>query len=166
MNAMVTGLQGGKMSSSHAAETKIEFLDDPETVQKKIDRMPCEPGDVQSTVVLLLRDVLLPISQQRVESLQDSGTSWELDGNNKPRPFITEDAPQGTIFSIPAGSWGDSRHYTSFADIQNGFGKGEISPAVLKLAVTNAFNNLLGKIRAIYSESKEWQLVDKLAYPD
>jgi tyrosyl-tRNA synthetase len=166
MNAMVTGLHGRKMSSSHAAETKIEFLDDPETVQKKIDQIPCEPGDVHSTVMLLLRDVLLPISQQRVESLQDSGTSWELDGNDKPRPFITEDAPQGAILSIPAGFWGDSRHYTSFANIQNGIRDGEISPTALKLAVTNAFNSLLGQIRAIYSESKEWQLVDKLAYPD
>lgn len=166
MNVMVTGLHGGKMSSSHPAETKIEFLDDPETVQKKIDQISCEPGDVHSTVVLLLRDVLLPISQQRVESLQDIGTSWEVDVNNKPRPFITEDAPQGAIFSIPAGYWGDSRHYISFADIQNDFERGEIRPEALKLAVTNAFNKLLGPIRTIYSESEEWQSVDKLAYPD
>jgi tyrosyl-tRNA synthetase len=166
MNVIATGLHGGKMSSSLPAGTKIEFLDDPETVRKKIDQILCEPGDVQSTVVLLLRDVLLPISQQRVESLQDPGTSWELDVNDKPRPFVTEDAPQGAIFSIPAGSWGGSRHYTSFVDIRNDFGKGEIRPEALKLAVINAFNNLLGPIRAIYSESEEWQLVDKLAYPD
>jgi len=166
MNVMVTGLHGGKMSSSHPSETKIEFLDDPETVCRKIEQIQCEPDDIHSTVLLLLRDIIIPISQQRLESLRDTGTTWEADSNDKPRPFVTGDAPEGAIFSIPMGPTSDSRHYASFIDIQNGFISGAIGPKDLKSAVSDAFNKLLAPIRAIYTENKEWQTIDKFAYPE
>ncbi len=166
MNVMVTGLHGGKMSSSHSAETKIEFLDDAETVRRKIDQISCEEGDGKNPVLLILRDVIFPISLQRAESLAHEGATWEADPHNKPRPFITQDAPQGTVFSIAGGEGGIPRHYTSFDHLQDDFVRGDISTEALKAAVVGAFQALLDPIRAIYRDSQEWQAVDKLAYAD
>lgn len=103
MNIMVVGLDGLKMSSSKPAETKIEFLDDPETVRDKIFRAACPARQVTGNGVLgLLRDILIPISEQRVERLLGKtglnvheNTGSELDQ----RPFCNLGSPTGTIFT-------------------------------------------------------------------
>ncbi|RYO84817.1 hypothetical protein DL762_005478 [Monosporascus cannonballus] len=46
MNPMVPGLSGSKMSSS-VPDSKIEFLDDPETINRKVFNAPCEDGKVK-----------------------------------------------------------------------------------------------------------------------
>ncbi|EEB99298.1 hypothetical protein MPER_01047, partial [Moniliophthora perniciosa FA553] len=51
MNAMVPGLAGGKMSSSDP-NSKIDFLDPPEVVKKKIKLAFCEEGNVQENGIL------------------------------------------------------------------------------------------------------------------
>lgn len=51
MNPMVPGLAGGKMSSSEE-ESKIDLLDSPEEVKKKLKRAFCEPGKVEDNGVL------------------------------------------------------------------------------------------------------------------
>lgn len=51
MNPMVPGLSGGKMSSSEE-DSKIDLLDSPEAVKKKLKRAFCEPGKVEDNGVL------------------------------------------------------------------------------------------------------------------
>lgn len=61
MNPMVPGLTGGKMSSSEA-DSKIDLLDPPETVAKKIDGALCEKGNPEANGVLaFFHFVVLPI---------------------------------------------------------------------------------------------------------
>lgn len=49
--ATVPGLAGGKMSSSEE-DSKIDLLDSPEVVKKKLKRAFCEPGKIEDNGVL------------------------------------------------------------------------------------------------------------------
>ncbi|KAM7187845.1 tyrosine--tRNA ligase, cytoplasmic [Naviculisporaceae sp. PSN 640] len=169
MNVMVAGLDGLKMSSSKPAETKIEFLDDPETVHTKVFKAACPEQEVTGNGVLgLLRDVLFPISQQRAERLL--GKTGLYDDENggdasEQRPFCSPEAPAGTIFTIVTGDV-EEKHFATYEAIEAAYVAGQVQPEALKQAVVDSFNVLLAPIRASYAESSEWQEVDRLAYPD
>lgn len=47
----VPGLTGGKMSSSDP-DSKIDLLDSPEQVKKKLKKAFCEPGNIEDNGVL------------------------------------------------------------------------------------------------------------------
>ena len=78
MNPMVPGLGGGKMSSSDP-NSKIDFLDPPEVVRRKIKSAFCEEGNVEENgVISFVEAVLIPISQLRLERLHgDTGADSE-----------------------------------------------------------------------------------------
>lgn len=62
MNPMVPGLSGGKMSSSEES-SKIDLLDAPAVVHKKLRAAFCEPGNVADNGVLaFVRNVLFPLA--------------------------------------------------------------------------------------------------------
>ena len=61
MNPMVPGLQGAKMSSS-ADGGKVDLLDPPETVAKKIRKAFCEEGVVEGNGLLaFIRHIVFPL---------------------------------------------------------------------------------------------------------
>ncbi|EAU81616.1 tyrosyl-tRNA synthetase [Coprinopsis cinerea okayama7 len=165
MNAMVPGLGGGKMSASDP-NSKIDLLDPPEVVKKKIRAAFCEEGNIEENGVLaFVGAVLIPISQLR----KDHRAAAEKNGSSLddlPKPFVTDDAPADSVFSIARDEkWGGSLHYTDFAQIQADFKDKKIHPGDLKGAVTQYINNLLQPIRKVYEESEEWQKIADLAYP-
>lgn len=51
MYCIVPGLAGGKMSSSEE-DSKIDLLDSPTSVKKKLKKAFCEPGNVADNGVL------------------------------------------------------------------------------------------------------------------
>ena len=51
MNPMVPGLQGTKMSSSDA-DSKIDLLDTPAALKKKLKKAFCEPGNISDNGIL------------------------------------------------------------------------------------------------------------------
>src|SRR5215469_8117672 len=92
MNAMVPGLAGGKMSSSDP-NSKIDFLDSPELVRKKLKAAFCEEGNIEENGVLaFVKAVLIPISQLRLDRIK--GDSLLVEGTGDHKPFITDDAPE------------------------------------------------------------------------
>lgn len=163
MNQMAEGLGCKKMSSTGLANTKIEFLDSPESVNQKVDQAPCEQGQVAGNGVLgLLRDILLPIWEVKTDLLRDSGT--EIDSA---RVFCSRDAPVGAMFSIESSIDGtDAKHYSSYEDIERDFVGGQLTTTQLKKTVSSSFNILLAPIRERWFANTEWQAVDKLAYAD
>lgn len=64
MNPMVPGLEGGKMSASDP-DSKIDLLDDADTVKRKIKKAVCAPRDVseENGVLAFVKYVLWPISE-------------------------------------------------------------------------------------------------------
>lgn len=65
MNPMVPGLAGGKMSSSDP-DSKIDLLDTPEVVKKKLKKAYAVPKEVEGNgIVSFVEYVLLPVSALR-----------------------------------------------------------------------------------------------------
>ena len=170
MNRMVPGLGGGKMSSSDP-NSKIDFLDPPELVRKKIKSAFCEEGNTEENGVLsFVEAVLIPISQLRIERIQgNTGADSEegQDATGDQTPFVLEDAPEGTVFSIFRKSeHGGSLHYSNFDQLKEDFAAKKVHPKDLKTAVADAIVRLLTPIREAFESNEEWKAVEKLAYPD
>ncbi|KAF9004663.1 tRNA synthetases class I-domain-containing protein [Cyathus striatus] len=164
MNAMVPGLAGGKMSSSDP-NSKIDFLDGPDVVRKKIKAAFCEEGNVTENGVLsFVEAVLIPISELRLDRLK--GDEILEPGLGDQTPFVTEDAPGGSVFTVERDDkFGGNTHYSSFADLKKDFEEKELHPGDLKKAVINAINKLLAPIQQIFKDSEEWRNVEQLGYP-
>jgi tyrosyl-tRNA synthetase len=176
MNAMVPGLAGGKMSSSDP-DSKIDFLDPPDAVRRKIKKAFCEEGNVEDNGLLAFVDaVLIPISQLRLDhaavkvvgsdlvELQQGAAGANQEEQQK--PFALEGAPAGTVFSVSRDDkYGGPMHFSNYGALREAFEKREVHPKDLKAAVADALVNLLAPIRKRFEESKEWQEVTELAYP-
>lgn len=163
MNTMVPGLTGTKMSSSDA-KSKIDFLDSPEEVKKKIKDAVCVPGEVTGNGILaFLESVLLPIADLKRSMDQD-----------RKSPFATPEAPEGTLFSVIRKREKDTLHYSTYAEVVRdyqseepaGSGSFKLFPSDLKLAVTTAIQLLLAPIREVYDNDPEFQKANQMAYPD
>ncbi|KAF7512503.1 hypothetical protein GJ744_001438 [Endocarpon pusillum] len=166
MNEMLPSLVGGKMSSSDPPNTKIMFLDGPDTVREKIAQANCEAGDIEKNGILpMLKEVLIPISELRVERCMHDAES--LTATGYPRPFCSEDAPKGTVFSVEQGATDsrELRHYMSYSELQDDFLQKKLDPEALKTAVAGAINQLLSPIRSAYKENEVWRAADEMAYP-
>lgn len=161
MNGMVPGMNGSKMSSSDT-DSKIDFLDSPSEVAKKIKAAYCMEGVVEENGVLaFVGAVLMPIARVR-NGMMHKHT--QLDGQSQ--SFIPEEAPEGTLFSIMrADKFGGPLHYASFDDLVRDFKEKKLHPADLKPAVSSALNKLLEPVQKMLA-NEEFKKLKALAYPD
>lgn len=169
MNAMVPGLAGGKMSSSDP-DSKIDFLDPPDAIRRKIKKAFCEEGNVTDNGVLsFVEAVLIPISELRLErAVGKVANSDSPQGGSaeEQKPFVTEGAPTGTVFSVSRDEkYGGPMHFSTYDALKEAFEKRDVHPKDLKGAVADALVSLLAPIRKRFEENKEWQEVTELAYP-
>ena len=118
MNPMIRGLVGEKMSSSIAA-SKIDLLDDEETVKKKINKADCIEGDPNNGITALAQYLILVLKNDRKEK------------------FIVE---------RPA-KFGGNVEYSNYADLEKDFVSKKLHPMDLKNAVAKEINILLKKFR-------------------
>ncbi|KAK6622937.1 Tyrosine--tRNA ligase, cytoplasmic [Polyplax serrata] len=135
MNCMVPGLTGAKMSSSEE-DSKIDLLDSPESVKKKLKKAFCEPGNIEDNGVLaFVKHVIFPIYIQ----------------DNK--------------FIVPrSAEHGGNMEFDSYEAIEKSFAAQELHPGDLKLAVENYINKLLAPIRKAF-ETPELKKLTEAAYP-
>jgi tyrosyl-tRNA synthetase len=173
MNAMVPGLAGGKMSSSDP-DSKIDFLDPPDAVRRKIKKAFCEEGNVTDNGVLaFVEAVLIPISGLRLERAaikaanSDGPNGGSADGSaGEQKPFVSEGAPTNTVFSVSRDEkYGGPMHFSTYDALKEAFEKRDVHPKDLKSAVADGLVSLLAPIRKRFEENKEWQEVTELAYP-
>ncbi|MCO5583781.1 hypothetical protein L7F22_037695 [Adiantum nelumboides] len=164
MNAMVPGLKGSKMSSSDSG-SKIDFLDTPTDVKKKLKDAACIEGVVEENGVLAFaKAVLFPISRLRNESKTLDATPVEIKGLSK--PYVSADAPDGTLFSIVRpDKYGGSLHYATYEALEADYADKKLHPLDLKNGVADAINALLEPIQREFNESEEFRKVEELAYP-
>lgn len=135
MNPMVPGLAGGKMSSSEE-DSKIDLLDSPANVKKKIKRAFCEPGNVTDNGLLsFVKHVLFSIFKD--------GEGFE-------------------VFRKPEN--GGNLNFTKYEDLEKTFAANELHPGDLKTSVENYINRLLEPIRKAFDDDFHRQLTEK-AYP-
>lgn len=135
MNPMVPGLAGGKMSSSEE-DSKIDLLDSPANVKKKIKRAFCEPGNITDNGLLsFVKHVLFSIFKE--------GEGFE-------------------VFRKP--EFGGNLTFNKYEDLEKAFAAEELHPGDLKASVENYINRLLDPIRKAFEDDLHRQLTEK-AYP-
>ncbi|CAO3701044.1 unnamed protein product [Rhizopus stolonifer] len=138
MNPMVPGLAGSKMSASDP-DSKIDFLDSPKDVQKKIKKAFCEEGNITENGILsFVKFVWFPLKS--------------LNGN---KPTFTTIRPE---------QYGGNTVYEKFEDLEKDFAEKKVHPGDLKAGVIAAINELLEPIRKAW-ENPEFQKLAELAYP-
>jgi len=135
MNPMVPGLTGGKMSSSED-ESKIDLLDSPASVKKKLKKAFCEPGNIENNGVLsFTKYVIFPLLQP------------------------------GENFVVPRSQeHGGDLPFETYQSVETAFAKQDIHPGDLKGAVEVYINKLLEPIRQTFEEPKLNKLAQE-AYP-
>ncbi|KAH8675726.1 tRNA synthetases class I-domain-containing protein [Xylariales sp. PMI_506] len=141
MNVMVPGLgQAQKMSSSEP-DSKIDLLDAPEIVAKKLKKAHCAQGVVEGNgVIAFVEHVIFRVQALRSGAKPNFVVERERDGKE---PLV----------------------YDDIATLKADFEKDVLTPQLLKAALTKALNELLAPIQAEYQASEEWQKVTELAYP-
>merc|ERR1719291_1497721 len=135
MNPMVPGLTGSKMSSSEA-DSKIDLLDSPADIKKKLKKAFCEPGNITDNGVLsFCKFVIFPVALK--------GEKFKIE-----RP----EAHGGNV------------EFDDFESLEAAFGKEEIHPGDLKSSVETYLNRLMDPVRKIF-ESPELKKLTERAYP-
>lgn len=135
MNPMVPGLAGGKMSSSEE-DSKIDLLDSPANVKKKIKRAFCEPGNITDNGLLsFVKHVLFSIFKE--------GEGFEV--HRKPE-------------------FGGNVTFMNFDHLEKTFAAEELHPGDLKVSVETYINRLLEPIRKAFDDDFHRQLTER-AYP-
>ena len=156
--------------SSSDPDSKIDFLDTPEAVKRKIKKAFCEEGNVSENGLLaFIKAVLIPISELRLERLRGDTGEDEEEGKGSmgsQKPFATDDAPEGTVFTITREKGGGPSHYKTYQELEDDFAEKKIHPGDLKANVRDAIISLLEPIRAAFLANEEWQQVEQLAYPN
>ena len=114
MNPLVPGLIGKKMSSSDE-KSKVDLLDDEETVIKKLNDAECIAGNPDNGIMAFLKYVIMTIKQ-----------------DNKSKFVVKRDQ-----------KYGGNIEFLTYEQIEEKFIKKELHPMDLKKAVAEEINNLL-----------------------
>ena len=154
MNAMVPGLAGGKMSSSDP-QSKIDFLDSPAEVKKKIKSAVAAPGVVEDNGLLaFIRAVIIPIA--KLQSGLEKASSL----------FVTEDAPSGSLLTfVRKAEHGGTLHFSDYQEIEDFYAAEKLHPGDLKVFIVESINALLAPVQEEFRTNPAFQEAERLAYP-
>ena len=119
INPLIRGLIGEKMSSSIKA-SKIDLMDDPKVVIKKMNKADCVTGDPNNGVMALLKYFIFIIKK-------DDGESFVIE---RPEKF------------------GGSLEYSTYEEVEKDFVSQKLHPLDLKNGVAAEINKLLEKFQA------------------
>jgi tyrosyl-tRNA synthetase len=176
MNPMVPGLTGQKMSSSEAA-SKIDLLDPPNVLEKKIKSAFCEPGNLENNGVLsFIKMVLFPLVKSyanthdgkgEIRAISDTTVTVKMlnDGSIRDYQLSQCQLEGGYEIQLPVKHGGTIFRYYSYKQLEEAYAKEEIHPGDLKASVTKMINGLLQPIRDEFNNSPELQELIKKAYP-
>ncbi len=139
MNPMVPGLAGGKMSASDP-DSKIDILDTAEAIKKKIKKAHAAPREVEGNgLISFVEYVLLPVS-----GLKDGKAQFVV---------------------VRREGEGEPMIYNDIETLKKDYAADRLTPQLLKSAVTTALTELLAPCQKEFLASKEWQEIEKAAYP-
>ncbi|KAH9273108.1 tyrosine-tRNA ligase [Batrachochytrium salamandrivorans] len=139
MNVMVGGLSGSKMSSSEP-ESKIDLLDEPDSVVAKLKKAFCEEGNINDNPILsFIKAVVFPVN-----SLTNSNYTFVVE---RPEKF------------------GGNSEFSTHLELEEAFRTKLVHPGDLKAAAAKAINSLLEPIREHFRNNVEMQKLIAEAYP-
>lgn len=143
MNPMVPGLgQGGKMSASDP-NSKIDIIEEPKVVRKKVNSAFCAPGEiVDNGLIAFIQHVIQPI--QELKAGKDGVFEFHIDRPEK---------------------YGGPIDYSSLDQLKADFESGALSPVDLKSGVADKIVGLLEPIKKMYESNPEFQEAQAKGYP-
>jgi tyrosyl-tRNA synthetase len=118
MNPLIPGLVGKKMSSSDE-RTKIDLLDDEETIKKKVNSADCIEGNPDNGVMAFLKYVIMTIKQDKKEKF-----------------LVKRDKKFGGDVS-----------YSNYSEVEKDFIEKKLHPMDLKIAVAKEIFEILAPIQ-------------------
>ena len=118
MTPLIPGLIGKKMSASDE-KSKVDLLDDEESVKKKINSAECVAGEIDNGILAFLKNVLMVVKKDNKEK------------------FVVE-RPE---------KYGGNLEYDSYEKIEKDFRDKKLHPLDLKSATAKEINNLLRLFR-------------------
>jgi len=130
MNPMMPGLTGEKMSAS-VPSSKIDLLDNPETIARKLKNAEFKPSDTNSSILQWIKYIIFPIMKAKKQQFQ-----------------IKRDKKYG----------GDIK-YESYEQLQKDFLKNKLHPLDIKLSLAKSINEIIApiqnssKIHKLYGEA-------------
>lgn len=136
MNPMIPGLAGAKMSSSEE-DSKIDLLDNPVAVKKKLKKAFCEPGNI-------VDNGILAFSKHVIFSLFKDDETFNVSR---------------------AAEFGGDVSFSKYEDLEAAFANQEIHPGDLKNAVEIYINRLLDPIRKEFEANSKLKSLASKAYP-
>jgi len=117
MNPLIPGLIGKKMSASDES-SKVDLLDDEETIKKKLNNADCVAGDPDNGVMAFVRYVIMTLKQDKKEK------------------FVIERDKK----------YGGNLIYSDYSEIEKDFVSKKLHPLDLKNAVAKELVNILKPI--------------------
>lgn len=143
MNPMVPGLgQGGKMSASDP-NSKIDILEEPKQIRKKVNSAFCAPGEVEGNgLIAFLEYVVQPI--QELKAGKEGVFSFEI---NRPEKY------------------GGPISFDSVDKVKADYASGDLLPVDLKAGVADQIVALLEPIKAEFDADPEFQKIQAQGYP-
>ena len=160
MNPMVPGLAGGKMSASDP-DSKIDLLDTPDVVRKKLKKAYAVPKETDGNgIISFVEYVLFPVSGLKnpgrpefvVERRAGEGDALVYTNIEA----LKEDYRIDKVFILYVAMSDDALPDVTLS---------QLTPQLLKGAVTTSLVALLGPIQAEFQASSEWQDIERKAYP-
>jgi tyrosyl-tRNA synthetase len=122
-----------KMSSSENS-TKVDLLDDPKTLQKKIKSVYCLEGDIKdNTLLVMIRMILFPL-------LARLKRSYKVTRNPK---------------------YGGDVEYVDYGTLEQDFADKKLHPGDLKKSVSDILGELLKPIRDKFEEPANKEIMSK-----
>lgn len=143
MNPMIPGLgQGGKMSASDP-NSKIDILEEPKQIRKKVNSAYCAPGEIENNgLIAFIEYVIQPIQELKAE--RDDAFKMDIDRPEK---------------------YGGPISYDSLDELKADFTSGKLSPVDLKSGVADKIVDLLAPIRETFEASEEFKQAETNGYP-
>lgn len=124
--------------SSSDPDSKIDLLDGPDAVKRKLKKAFAEPRKIEGNGLLsFVEYVLLP--------------AGALEGG---KPAFTVERREG-----------EPLVYNDAEKMKEDYAADVLTPQLLKSGVTDGISKLLAPIQAAFAADKEWQEIEKLAYP-
>lgn len=126
-----------KMSSSDL-DSKIDFLEEPKMIRKKISKAYAEQSNSSNTLFLFLRYVIFPII--KLKSNIDQLQKFTINRDEK---------------------YGGTINYLNYDEIENDYVNNKLAPPDLKLGISNWLINFLSPIQSRLNSDEFKELVSK-----
>ena len=130
-----TNIQSNKMSSSDS-NSKIDFIEEPDSIRKKISKAFAEPTKINNTLFLTLQYIIFPTNKLK----------------NIDKFIINREE-----------KYGGNLEYNNLETIKNDYIQDKLTPQDLKHGITDWFINFLQPVRDFFNSNEMIELT-KLAY--